>query len=68
MKKALNNDFNKQGVEIADIMIQNIVLPPDIAQQMTNKTLVRSKQECVVAFGHVQVHESRRLATAAIAL
>ena len=26
-------------------MIQNITLPPDIAAQMSNKTLVRSKQD-----------------------
>lgn len=28
-----------------DIMIQDIILPKEIAEQMANKTLVRSKQE-----------------------
>ena len=45
MKTRLNKQFQPQGVEIADVMIQDVVLPDDIAMQMSNKTLVRSKQE-----------------------
>ena len=45
MKTRLNEQFMPQGVEIADVTIEDVVLPDDIAQQMSNKTLVRSKQE-----------------------
>jgi hypothetical protein len=45
MQNRLNKQFQSQGVEIQDIMIQNISLPSDIEVQMSNKTLVRSKQE-----------------------
>ena len=45
MEKNLNEQFVPQGVMIHDIMIQNVSLPDDINQQMSNKTLVRSKQE-----------------------
>ena len=47
MQASLNRQFNPQGIEIADVTIEDVVLPDDIAQQMSNKTLVRSKQECV---------------------
>jgi regulator of protease activity HflC (stomatin/prohibitin superfamily) len=45
MQRRLNEQFQSQGVEIQDIMIQNISLPQEIEQGMSNKTLVRSKQE-----------------------
>mmetsp|Transcript_20527 Transcript_20527/g.26710 ORF Transcript_20527/g.26710 Transcript_20527/m.26710 type:complete len:501 (-) Transcript_20527:57-1559(-) len=45
MQRRLNDQFQSQGVEIQDIMIQNISLPRDIEEGMSNKTLVRSKQE-----------------------
>ena len=45
MEENLNKQFVPQGVKIHDIMIQNVSLPDDINQQMSNKTLVRSKQE-----------------------
>jgi hypothetical protein len=45
MKGALNAQFQRQGVEIADITIQDVILPRGIAQQMEGKTLVRSKQD-----------------------
>jgi len=45
MKKRLNNQFERQGVQISDVMIQDVKLPNDITTQMSNKSLVRSKQE-----------------------
>jgi hypothetical protein len=45
MKRRLNLQFESQGVHIQDIMIQNIRLPRGIEKGMSNKTLVRSKQE-----------------------
>mmetsp|Transcript_20526 Transcript_20526/g.26708 ORF Transcript_20526/g.26708 Transcript_20526/m.26708 type:complete len:554 (-) Transcript_20526:154-1815(-) len=45
MEDRLNAQFNPQGVEIHDIIIQNIRLPKNIEIGMSNKTLVRSKQE-----------------------
>ena len=45
MQDALNVQFNPQGIEIADVTIQNVVLPDNIASQMENKAMVRSKQE-----------------------
>lgn len=45
MKKRLNNQFERQGVQISDVMIQDVKLPADITQQMSNKSLVRSKKE-----------------------
>uniref|UniRef100_A0A7S3K4J6 Band 7 domain-containing protein n=1 Tax=Aureoumbra lagunensis TaxID=44058 RepID=A0A7S3K4J6_9STRA len=41
----LNKEFKEQGVEIIDVLIQNVKLPEEIARQMSGKTLVRSKQE-----------------------
>ena len=41
----MNAEFNKQGVEIHDIIIQDITLPNTVMQQMKNRTMVRSKQE-----------------------
>lgn len=45
MKERLNAQFMHQGVMISDVMIQDVVLPQAIVQQMSNKSLVRSKQE-----------------------
>lgn len=45
MERRLNEQFQSQGVQIQDIMIQNISLPGDIEVGMSNKTLVKSKQE-----------------------
>ena len=45
MQASLNRQFNPQGIEIADVTIQNVVLPDNIASQMENKAMVRSKQE-----------------------
>jgi regulator of protease activity HflC (stomatin/prohibitin superfamily) len=50
MADRLNAEFNKQGVEIHDIIIQDITLPNNIMQQMKNRTMVRSKQEYEVRF------------------
>ena len=45
MEERLNAQFEPQGVQIHDIMIQNIKLPEDIMEQMSSKTMVRSKQD-----------------------
>lgn len=45
MQKRLNRQFEPQGVSICDVMIQDVVLPESIVTQMSNKSLVRSKQE-----------------------
>jgi regulator of protease activity HflC (stomatin/prohibitin superfamily) len=45
MKDKLNAQFEPQGIQIRDVMIQDVVLPIDIVNQMSNKSLVRSKQE-----------------------
>jgi len=45
MEERLNQQFKAQGVEIYDIMIQNITLPSNLTEQMSNRTMVRSKQE-----------------------
>ena len=45
MKKRLNEQFEPQGVQISDVMIQDVVLPEGIVKNMSNKSLVRSKQE-----------------------
>jgi regulator of protease activity HflC (stomatin/prohibitin superfamily) len=45
MEARLNAQFEPQGVQIHDIMIQNIKLPEDIMEQMSSKTMVRSKQD-----------------------
>mmetsp|Transcript_17332 Transcript_17332/g.61612 ORF Transcript_17332/g.61612 Transcript_17332/m.61612 type:complete len:341 (+) Transcript_17332:473-1495(+) len=44
MKERLNEGFERQGISIHDISIMDVQLPHLIAQQMTNRTLVRSKQ------------------------
>jgi hypothetical protein len=45
MQGRLNKQFEVQGVQISDVMIQDVVLPDYIVQQMSNRSLVRSKQE-----------------------
>lgn len=45
MKDRLNKQFERQGVQVSDVMIQDVKLPSDITSQMSNKSLVRSKQE-----------------------
>ena len=45
MQDRLNAQFKVQGVEISDVMIQDVVLPDEIVTQMSNRSLVRSKQE-----------------------
>jgi regulator of protease activity HflC (stomatin/prohibitin superfamily) len=45
MKERQTAQFMHQGVMISDVMIQDVVLPQAIVQQMSNKSLVRSKQE-----------------------
>ena len=45
METRLNKQFMPQGVQIHDIMIQNISLPSEIMDQMSNKTMVKSKQD-----------------------
>ncbi len=45
MKIRLNKQFERQGVQVSDVMIQDVKLPSDITLQMSNKSLVRSKQE-----------------------
>lgn len=45
MKDRLNRQMEPQGVQISDVMIQDVVLPDEIVQQMSNRSLVRSKQE-----------------------
>lgn len=45
MKQRLNEQFQSQGIQVVDVMIQDVVLPSEISKQMSNKTLVRSKQE-----------------------
>ena len=44
MEINLNRQFQKQGVEISDVMIQNIKLPAEISSQMSNATMVKSKR------------------------
>mmetsp|Transcript_27775 Transcript_27775/g.31734 ORF Transcript_27775/g.31734 Transcript_27775/m.31734 type:complete len:544 (+) Transcript_27775:94-1725(+) len=43
MKDRLNRQFKPQGVEILDVIIQQITLPDVIQQQMSNKTFVISQ-------------------------
>jgi regulator of protease activity HflC (stomatin/prohibitin superfamily) len=45
LQDKLNVQFESQGVQITDVMIQDVVLPQAIVNQMSNKSLVRSKQE-----------------------
>ncbi|CAM9132644.1 unnamed protein product [Ectocarpus sp. 12 AP-2014] len=42
MKNSLNRQFQPQGVMITAVIIKNVALPPNIAEQMTGKTLVIS--------------------------
>ena len=42
MKRSLNNQFNKYGVQITDVAITNVRLPRDIAMQMQEKTTYAS--------------------------
>mmetsp|Transcript_4495 Transcript_4495/g.6947 ORF Transcript_4495/g.6947 Transcript_4495/m.6947 type:complete len:496 (+) Transcript_4495:56-1543(+) len=44
MKERLNNQFEPQGVQIVSVMIKSIQLPSDITAQMTEKTMIVSKQ------------------------
>lgn len=43
MRNRLNRQFKPQGVEILDVIIQQITLPDDIQKQMSNKTMVISQ-------------------------
>mmetsp|Transcript_14164 Transcript_14164/g.20923 ORF Transcript_14164/g.20923 Transcript_14164/m.20923 type:complete len:524 (-) Transcript_14164:23-1594(-) len=43
MKNRLNSQFKPQGVEIIDVIIQQITVPEVIQQQMSNKTYVISQ-------------------------
>lgn len=45
MRRRLDTQFREQGVEIHDVMIQNVSLPYEISEQMTNRTMVYSKQD-----------------------
>ncbi|CAM9371140.1 unnamed protein product [Ectocarpus fasciculatus] len=42
MKDSLNRQFQPQGVMVTAVIIKNVALPPNIAEQMTGKTLVIS--------------------------
>mmetsp|Transcript_23944 Transcript_23944/g.39604 ORF Transcript_23944/g.39604 Transcript_23944/m.39604 type:complete len:527 (+) Transcript_23944:98-1678(+) len=44
MRTRLNNQFIPQGVQVLSVMIKSISLPDDITGQMTDKTMVISKQ------------------------
>lgn len=44
MKERLNRQFEPQGVQIVSVMIKSIQLPSDITAQMTEKTMIVSKQ------------------------
>jgi len=44
MKNKLNEQFKPQGVEIVDVIIQDITLPQEISVQMTNRSMVKSLQ------------------------
>lgn len=43
MRDRLNRQFKQQGVEILDVIIQQITLPDEIQQQMSQKTMVISQ-------------------------
>ncbi|KAL7517890.1 hypothetical protein ACHAWX_002765, partial [Stephanocyclus meneghinianus] len=43
MRVRLNRQFNKQGIEILDVIIKNIKLPETIQSQMSQKTMVISQ-------------------------
>ena len=43
MKLRLNRQFNKQGIEILDVIIKDITLPELIQSQMSQKTMVISQ-------------------------
>jgi regulator of protease activity HflC (stomatin/prohibitin superfamily) len=43
MKVRLNRQFNKQGVQILDVVIKDITLPDTIQKQMSSKTMVISQ-------------------------
>jgi len=43
MKMRLNRQFNKQGIEILDVVIKDILLPGEIQSQMSQKTMVISQ-------------------------
>jgi len=43
MKHRLNQQFKPQGVEIIDVIIENITLPKEIQSQMSQKTMVISQ-------------------------
>ena len=43
MKNRLNKQFKPQGIEIMDVIIQNISLPDEIQSQMSQKTMVISQ-------------------------
>lgn len=43
MKRRLNQQFQPQGVEIIDVIIENISLPKEIQSQMSQKTMVISQ-------------------------
>merc|ERR1719263_1602477 len=38
MKRALNDQFNKSGIQITDVAITNVRLPVNFARQMQEKT------------------------------
>lgn len=43
LKSRLNKQFNSQGIEILEVIIENISLPGDIQNQMSQKTMVISQ-------------------------
>jgi hypothetical protein len=43
MKKRLNQQFEEQGVQILDVIIKNVSLPEEIMSQMSEKTMVISR-------------------------
>ena len=40
LKSRLNKQFNPQGIEILEVIIENISLPGGIQNQMSQKTMV----------------------------
>jgi len=60
MRTRLNNQFTPQGVQVLSVIIRSITLPSDITSQMTEKTMVISKQ-AAQRMSHQNAMQSNRM-------
>lgn len=66
MKTRLNRQFKPQGIEITDVIIQQITLPDEIQSQMSNKTMVISQnaeQRMQQRFDLLSLHQTEAIKT-----